>query len=188
MDSIYSHKSGEHHHHRSPSSELSSSAEVKADADQAPLHDETNKMDMGRLAGAGSDILGAVSDYFKLEETGAGQYVEKAETYLHEYGSSHPSTTTNAAAAPTSTTSHSGGGHGHGHSESGSGDYFKKDETYLHQYGSSNSSTTPTTAASTPTSTTSHSGGDQGHSESGSGEESGYGDYFKMAEGFLKKH
>ncbi|KAL6983396.1 hypothetical protein U1Q18_016783 [Sarracenia purpurea var. burkii] len=119
MDSISSHKSGEHDQQQPPSS-------------------ETNKMDMGRMAGAGSDLLGAASHYGKLEGTGVGQYAEKAETYLHEYGSSHPSTTTNAAAAPTSTTSHSGG--------------------------------------------------DQGHSESGSGEESGSKDYFKMAEGFLKKH
>ncbi|XP_022776786.1 nodulin-related protein 1-like [Durio zibethinus] len=72
--------------------------------------------------------------------------------------------------------------------EKGVGMYVEKAENYLHQYQSSHS--TPTTTHSDHSTkpekhSGSHaSGGDHGH-DSGSG---GYGDYIKMAQGFLKKH
>lgn len=65
------------------------------------------------------------------------------------------------------------------------GKYVQQAETYLHQYHSSQSSTTTTSSSHSATGTTHsapHSGGHDGHSGSG------YGDYLKMAEGFLKKH
>ncbi|KAL6983398.1 hypothetical protein U1Q18_016785 [Sarracenia purpurea var. burkii] len=131
MDSISSHKSGKHLHHQPPSSsDLFSSAKVMAEAAQAALHHETNKVDKGRIAGAASNLVDAACYYGKLEEKSFGQYVEKAETYLHQYGSSNSSTSTTAAAA--STTSHSGDGHGH--SESGYGDYFKMAQGFLKKY------------------------------------------------------
>ncbi|CAL5430828.1 unnamed protein product [Camellia sinensis] len=81
------------------------------------------------------------------------------------------------------------------------GKYVEKAEDYLHQYHSSHSTTTTTTTASGDTTTTTsthssshshpnphpYSGGDEDEDgKSGSG--GGYGEYFKMAEGFLKKH
>ena len=73
------------------------------------------------------------------------------------------------------------------------GKYVEQAETYLHQYGhsssQSHSTTTTTTSSHSSHSTTTHSkphsaGG--GHESEGHSE-SGYGDYFKMAQGFLKK-
>ncbi|KDP41273.1 hypothetical protein JCGZ_15680 [Jatropha curcas] len=64
------------------------------------------------------------------------------------------------------------------------GKYVEKAETYLHQYHSSHSSTTTTTSghsATTTTHSTTHSTDGDHHSGGG------YGDYLKMAEGFLKK-
>ncbi|KAM4110312.1 hypothetical protein ACB094_03G185800 [Castanea mollissima] len=73
------------------------------------------------------------------------------------------------------------------------GKYVEQAETYLHQYGhsssQSHSSTTTTTSHSSSHSTTTHSkphSADGGHESEGHSE-SGYGDYFKMAQGFLKK-
>lgn len=71
------------------------------------------------------------------------------------------------------------------------GKYVDKAENYLHQYHSSHTTTTTTTGSGhkttteTHTETESHSGGqsDGGHGKS----EGGYGDYLKMAQGFLKK-
>ncbi|XAR65247.1 hypothetical protein NMG60_11009299 [Bertholletia excelsa] len=73
--------------------------------------------------------------------------------------------------------------------EKGFGKYLDKAENYLHQYHSSPSThtttATPHTAAGASTHAPSHSGGESGgHGHSGGG----YGDYLKMAEGFLKKH
>ena len=74
------------------------------------------------------------------------------------------------------------------------GKYVEQAETYLHQYGHSSSqshstTTTTTSSHSSSHSTTTHS---KPHSAAGGHEseghsESGYGDYFKMAQGFLKK-
>ena len=69
------------------------------------------------------------------------------------------------------------------------GKYVEKAETYLHQYQSSHSTTTTTSSGHSTTTTTatatethsSHSGGGDDHSGGG------YGDYLKMAQGFMKK-
>ncbi|CAK9186165.1 unnamed protein product [Ilex paraguariensis] len=61
------------------------------------------------------------------------------------------------------------------------GKYVQKAENYLYQYHSTTSSGHHSTTTNTTGHTSSHSGGD-GHSASG------YGDYIKMAEGFLKKN
>ncbi|KAG2707033.1 hypothetical protein I3843_05G117400 [Carya illinoinensis] len=63
------------------------------------------------------------------------------------------------------------------------GNYVEKAETYLHQYHSSHSSTTSTDSghSATQTADSAPPSGDDGQSGSG------YGDYLKMAEGFLKK-
>ncbi|XP_050203904.1 nodulin-related protein 1-like [Mercurialis annua] len=128
-----------HKHHQVSSSELFSSAKIVADAAKSRLNNE--KIDEGKAAGAAANILGAASQYGKLEEKSFGKYVEQAEDYLHKYQSSH-STTTAAAAG--------------------------------HQTGSDTSTTTHSTST--------QSSGEHEKS-SGSG---GVGDYFKMAQGFMK--
>lgn len=136
-------------HHQPSNSELVASAKLLAEAAQSSMRHETNKVDKGRAAGAAADLLDAASHYGKLEEKSFGKYVEKAETYLHQYHSSHSSTTT----------------HGSGHSAT--------------------TTTTHSSAATTTTHSAPHSdGGSTGDANSGSG----YGEYFKMAEGFLKKY
>lgn len=72
------------------------------------------------------------------------------------------------------------------------GKYVEKAEDYLHEYHSSQSKTTTTTInsghSSTTTTTTTHSSthlsSDGGDGHAGGG----YGEYFKMAEGFLLLH
>lgn len=131
-----------HKHHQPSNSELMASAKLLAGAAQSSMGNESNKIDKARVAGAAADLLEAASQYGKLEEKSYGKYVEKAETYLHQYG--HSTTTT--------TTTDSSGNTAH---------------------------------KTTTTHTESHSGGGDGHSaDSGSG----YGDYLKMAQGFLKKN
>ncbi|XP_009783174.1 nodulin-related protein 2 [Nicotiana sylvestris] len=80
--------------------DLFSSAKVLAEAAQSQFNKDSGKIDNKKVAAAAADVLDAAQKYGKLDETqGVGQYVEKAETYLHEYGSANPSTTTDAAAA-----------------------------------------------------------------------------------------
>jgi hypothetical protein len=132
-------------HHQPSNSELLASAKLLAEAAQSSMRHETDKVDKGRAAGAAADLLDAASHYGKLEEKSFGKYVEKAETYLHQY-SSHSSTTTTT--------------HGSGHS-----------------------ATTTTHSSATTTHSAPHSDGDDAPNSG-----SGYGEYFKMAEGFLKKY
>ncbi|XP_062162158.1 nodulin-related protein 1 [Alnus glutinosa] len=149
-------------HHQPSNSELLASAKLVAEAAQASMGNETNKVDKARVAGAAADLLEAASHYGKLEDKSFGKYIDQAETYLHQYNSSHSSTTTGSSGH---SASHADGGDGHSaHSGSGYGD--------SHSSGHS-------------ASTTSHADSGDGHSShSGSG---GYGDYLKMAQGFLKK-
>nr|XP_018631997.1 nodulin-related protein 1-like isoform X2 [Nicotiana tomentosiformis] len=80
--------------------DLFSSAKVLAEAAQSQFNKDSGKVDNKKVAEAAADVLDAAQKYGKLDETqGVGQYVEKAETYLHQYGSANPSTTTDAAAA-----------------------------------------------------------------------------------------
>ncbi|OWM89494.1 nodulin-related protein 1-like [Punica granatum] len=125
------------HHPPKSSSELLSSAKLVAGAAQSTFAHKSDAVDKARVADAAADLLGAASHYGKLEEKSFGKYVDKAETYLHQYHSSHSSHSSTPAAA---------GEHGH----------------------------SAPAASHKP-------------SES-SGSEGGYGDYLKMAQGFLKKH
>ncbi|KAK1291286.1 hypothetical protein QJS10_CPB17g00683 [Acorus calamus] len=65
------------------------------------------------------------------------------------------------------------------------GKYVGKAEAYLHQYHSSQSS-----HSSTSSSSSSSGGGHSAHSSSSSSHSGGggYGNYLKLAQGFLKKH
>ncbi|KAH7855031.1 hypothetical protein Vadar_020422 [Vaccinium darrowii] len=159
MDSTPQNKptTGGHHHQPQSSSELFSSAKVLAEAGQATYGQGT--VDKAKAAGAASDLLDAGCQYGKLEDGKYGQYIGKAETYLDKYESSDNSST-NAAA-------HGGGENKHQTSDQSGGG------------------------------TTVQSGGGHGQSEGGHGEAEvknsgggesggGYGQYFKMAEGFLK--
>lgn len=71
--------------------ELFASAKVLADAAQSQFNKDSGKIDNKKVAEAAADVLDAAQKYGKLDETqGVGQYVEKAETYLHKYGSDSP--------------------------------------------------------------------------------------------------
>lgn len=88
---------------KSSTSDLFSSAKLVAGAAQSAFSNQSDKIDKGKVAGASADLLGAAQDYGKLDkEKGIGQYVEKAENYLHQYETSGKS-------APTTATDHSGG-------------------------------------------------------------------------------
>ncbi|MCD9639226.1 hypothetical protein HAX54_023608 [Datura stramonium] len=146
--------------HPKPSkSELMSSAKLVADAAKAKLHHDPKRFEKSELAGAAADLLNAASQYGKLEETGIGKFVGKAETYLHKYETSHSTTTTAAAASQSS--GHTGGKH----EESGSeyGEYIKMAEAIFKK----------------------HSDGTQSSESVGGGKK---GEYLKMAGDFLKKH
>ncbi|XP_060215168.1 nodulin-related protein 2-like [Lycium barbarum] len=68
--------------------ELFASAKVLAEAAQSHVNKDGTKVDNKKVAEAAADILDAGQKYGKLDETqGVGQYIEKAETYLHKYGS-----------------------------------------------------------------------------------------------------
>ncbi|CAN6477348.1 unnamed protein product [Victoria cruziana] len=175
-------KADQYGSHPKPSpTDLLSSAKVIAGAAKAAAGRDMDKVDKAKVASAAEDVLIAARHYGKLEERSFGKYVQKAETYLHEYHSSRTGTGVGSAHA----TSTGGGGGGgaehaasggaekpsaaqptnahHGHSEeggSGLGDYVKLAQGFLKK---------------------------PGHEE-GSHEESGYGDYLKLAQGLLKKH
>lgn len=127
--------SKQHQHHPPKSTgELLSSAKLVAEAAKSTLAHKSDEIDKGRVAGATADLIGAASHYGKLEEKSFGKYVDKAETYLHQYHLSHPSTPAAGHSAPAPAPSHK------------------------------------------PSESSGHEGG------------GGYGDYLKMAQGFLKKH
>ncbi|XP_059317237.1 nodulin-related protein 2-like [Lycium ferocissimum] len=68
--------------------ELFASAKVLAEAAQSHINKDGTKVDNKKVAEAAADVLDAGQKYGKLDETqGVGQYIEKAETYLHKYGS-----------------------------------------------------------------------------------------------------
>ncbi|XP_010936369.1 nodulin-related protein 1 [Elaeis guineensis] len=126
----YSNKPSSHSHKPQPSpKDLLSSAKVMAGAAKSTLHHDTEKIDKAKVADAAADLLGAASHYGKFEEKKFGKYVEKAENYLHQYHSSHPSTT--AAAAHHSSSAHS---RGEAHSESDFGDYLKLAQGFLKKH------------------------------------------------------
>ncbi|KAJ1687019.1 hypothetical protein LUZ63_018409 [Rhynchospora breviuscula] len=65
--------------------ELFSSAQILGQAAMSTFHNESDKVDKAKAAGAAEDLLGAASQYGKLDNTSYGKYVDKAEGYLHQY-------------------------------------------------------------------------------------------------------
>ncbi|XVE53157.1 hypothetical protein DITRI_Ditri02bG0181500 [Diplodiscus trichospermus] len=116
--------------HKPSSSELLSSAKLVAEAAKSAAGNETDKIDKGKAAGAAADLLDAAQDYGKLDqEKGVGQYVEKAENYLHQYENSNKSSS--PAAKPEA---QPGGDHGKDSGSGGGGgvgDYFKMAQGFL---------------------------------------------------------
>lgn len=67
-------------------SQLVSSAKVMSEAAKSALHRrDIEEIDKAKVAGAAANLLGAASQYAKLEEKGMGKYVEQAQDYLHKY-------------------------------------------------------------------------------------------------------
>uniref|UniRef100_A0A1J3JHN9 Nodulin-related protein 1 n=1 Tax=Noccaea caerulescens TaxID=107243 RepID=A0A1J3JHN9_NOCCA len=127
-------------HRPASNAELMASAKIVAEAAQAAARNESDKLDKAKVAGAAADILDAASRYGKLDEkSGVGQYLEKAENYLHKY--------------ETSNSNKSGGVAGVG-SQGGVGE--------------------------------SHGGGAGSPAAKKGDDKSGFGDYAKMAQGFMK--
>ncbi|CAN8272657.1 unnamed protein product [Cochlearia groenlandica] len=108
-------------HRPATNAELMASAKIVAEAAQAAARHETAKLDKAKVAGATADILDAASRYGKLDEkSGVGQYLEKAEQYLHKYESSHA----HASAFGYGDGSHGGSG-------GGFGDYAKMAQGFM---------------------------------------------------------
>nr|AGU69247.1 salinity-induced protein [Salicornia brachiata] len=73
-------------------SELMASAKTVAEAAQFACTQQTDKIDKAKVAGAAEDVLEATKSYGKLDEnSGVGQYVTKAEGYLHNLHASSDS-------------------------------------------------------------------------------------------------
>ncbi|KAB5538473.1 hypothetical protein DKX38_016006 [Salix brachista] len=124
-------------HDRQPTtSELFSSAKLVAAAAQASLGKDGDKIDKAKVAAAAEDLLAATSKYGKLDrETGLGQQIEKAETYLHQYHSNTlptatPGTTGSGNPAPADKKESSAGGDDD-KSGSGFGGAFKMAQGFL---------------------------------------------------------
>lgn len=129
-------------HRPATNAELMASAKIVSEAAQAAARGESAKLDKAKVAGATADILDAASRYGKLDEkSGVGQYLEKAEQYLHKYETSHSHSSTGGSHSGVGT----GGSHGGG---TGAPAADKKED-----------------------------GKSGGH---------GFGDYAKMAQGFMK--
>ncbi|XP_075657849.1 nodulin-related protein 2-like [Castanea sativa] len=126
-------------HHQPSNAELMASAKVLAEAGQTTISQGADKVDKTRVAGAAGDLLEAASSYGKLEQTSYGKYVEKAETYLDQYGNpssksqSHSTTTTTTTTTDSEPHSAAGGGDHEieGNTESGAGDYLKMAQGFL---------------------------------------------------------
>ncbi|KAK4598703.1 hypothetical protein RGQ29_015954 [Quercus rubra] len=126
----------QHQHHQPSNSELMASAKLLAEAGQTAFSQGAGKVDKARAAGAAGDLLEAASSYGKLEETSYGKYVEKAETYLDQYG--NPSSQSQSHSTTTDSKPHSAAGGGEsgdheseGNTESGTGDYVKMAQGFL---------------------------------------------------------
>ncbi|CAH2045609.1 unnamed protein product [Thlaspi arvense] len=145
-------------HRPATNAELMASAKIVAEAAQAAARNETDKLDKAKVAGATADILDAASRYGKLDEkSGVGQYLEKAENYLHKYESSHSHSSGGA--------SHGGVGGGASHGGVGGGA----------SHGGVGGGGSHGGGAGEPA-------GKKGDEKSGHG----FGDYAKMAQGFMK--
>ncbi|WZZ01911.1 hypothetical protein YC2023_074239 [Brassica napus] len=97
-------------HKPATNAELMASAKIVAEAAQAASRNETDKLDKAKVAGATADILDAAQRYGKLDEkSGVGQYLEKAENFLHKYESSHSHSSGGAGSHGGVSGSHGGG-------------------------------------------------------------------------------
>ena len=161
--------------------EIMSSAKVIAGA---AFGGGNEKCDKAEVAEAAADLLGAAIHYGKLEDCTYGKVLDKAENYLHNYGTSH-STTSAVHGGPQHVHSSDGGygefvkmaqgfmnkddGHDHAdHGHDGHGGGKKDHDGVLDHNG--------------------HESHDHdGHSKSNSGATGGYRDYIKIGQGILKK-
>jgi hypothetical protein len=87
----------------SPSnSELLANAKLVSEAARFTYNKESDKVDKAKTAEAAADLLDAAESYGKLDKSGLGSYIDKAEDYLHNYGSSGaaPHKTAEPAAEP----------------------------------------------------------------------------------------
>ncbi|XP_021757241.1 nodulin-related protein 1-like [Chenopodium quinoa] len=78
--------------HSAPSStsDLMGSAKIVAEAAQFACSNQTDKIDKTKVSEAAEDVLEAAKTYGKLDDnSGVGQYVGKAEGYLHNLHGEH---------------------------------------------------------------------------------------------------
>ncbi|KAK8962443.1 hypothetical protein KSP40_PGU015465 [Platanthera guangdongensis] len=142
--------SGRRHHHQSSPTDLFSSASFLVGAARSSFSHDGSALDKAKLAESAENLVAAASEYGKLEERGYGSYIEKAETYLHQFHSSpdqkkpadHSPATEKATEGEehsdpeekkTPEEHHSGGGFG-GFGGGGFGDYLKVAEGFLKKY------------------------------------------------------
>ncbi|PWA56551.1 protein involved in response to salt stress [Artemisia annua] len=86
---------------QSSNSDLMASAKLVAEAAQNATSNQSDKIDKPKVAGAAADLLDAAKTYGKFDETqGVGQYLKKADDYLHEYEKSESSNVTYANTEP----------------------------------------------------------------------------------------
>lgn len=124
-------KPGSHgHHQNSSTTELLSSAKVVADAAKCAASNQSDKIDKGKAAGAGADLLDAAAQYGKLGEKGVGEYVRKAGDYLHQYEAKNTAGGGHDHAKPSDDHPH-GDDQKKSDSEGGVGDYFKAAQGFL---------------------------------------------------------
>ena len=128
----------QHQHHQPSNAELMASAKLLAEAGQTTISQGADKVDKARVAGAAGDLLGAASSYGKLEEKSYGKYVEKAETYLDQYGNPSSQSQPQSNSTTTDSEPHSAAGGGdhesEGNTESGTGDYVKMAQGFLKKW------------------------------------------------------
>ncbi|KAJ9563803.1 hypothetical protein OSB04_008963 [Centaurea solstitialis] len=114
-------------------SELMASAKLVAESAKYATSNQTEKIDKVKAAGAAADILDATEKYGKFDETkGVGQYLQKAEDYLHDYeksGTAAPAPVKEgeaaAAAPPPAAKEEGGSGFGAADAMKAAGSFFK---------------------------------------------------------------
>ncbi|KAM1085590.1 hypothetical protein FF1_011387 [Malus domestica] len=161
--------------HAAPTtSELMSSAKIVAEAAKSSMNKGGGeKIDRARVSEAASNILSAAAHYGKLDEKeGLGSYVRRAEDMLHKYGSGGGGS--GGGGSHYSSESHNSGGGGHYSSESHKHGVGKERRDDDENYPVSGEHETKKK----------HGKKDEEEEEGGSG---GFGDYLKVAQGFLKK-
>ena len=73
-------------HEAASNSDLMASAKTVAEAAQLACTQKTDQIDKAKVSEAAEDVLEAAKSYGKLDDkSGVGQYVDKAEGYLHKF-------------------------------------------------------------------------------------------------------